>query len=63
METVKFREIEKEQVRGRLPAAIERRIREEAFRRRTSISAVLTHYVVKGMELDPAQYGLDSPAA
>ena len=58
-----FRDIPKELCGGQIPAAIERRIREEAFRLRTSISAVLTHYVVKGMELDPAQYGLDSPAA
>lgn len=58
METVKFRKIEKEQVRGRIPSKLEERIREEAFRQRTSISAVLTRYVARGMNLDPQEFGV-----
>lgn len=61
METVKFRRIEKEQVRGRLPTKLEERIREEAYRQRTSISAVLTRYVARGMDLDPGDFGIKDP--
>lgn len=58
METVEFRKLEKELVRGRIPLSLEKRLREEAFRKRTSLSAVLTLYVAEGLGVDPAVYGV-----
>jgi hypothetical protein len=56
--TTNFREIGKERVLGRLPVKLHEKIREEAWRTRSSISAVLTRYVCFGMGVDPIEFGL-----
>lgn len=58
METVAFRKLEKEILRGRVPASLESWVRNTAHRRRTSISAVLTECVAIAKGDDPQVYGI-----
>jgi hypothetical protein len=55
----RFRDLSKQQVRGRLPDDLEELIRERAYRERRSISSVLTELVATGAGLDPRIYGIE----
>ncbi len=61
METrpIKFREVSKQQVRGRLPDDLEEIIRERAHKQRRSISSVLTELVCVSLDRDPRDYGIE----
>lgn len=62
MKTVKFRKLAKRRLLGLVPIPLESRIRKEAFRGGTSISAVMTKYLAAGMGLDPERFGIDADA-
>ncbi len=56
---IKFREVPKQQVRGRLPDDLEEIIRDRAHKQRRSISSVLTELVCVSLDRDPRDYGID----
>lgn len=58
METVAFRKLDKEVIRGTVPVSLEAWVRNTAARRRTSISAVLTECIAIAKGDDPERFGL-----
>ncbi len=60
---IKFRDIPKQQVRGRLPDDLEEIIRDRAHKERRSISSVLTELVCGGLSRDPREFGIEPAMA
>lgn len=58
MGAVQFRKLDKEVVRGRIPAPLEAWLRRTAAKRRTSISALLTECVAMAKGDRPEVYGV-----
>lgn len=65
MEPTPFRKLDKQMIRAYLPTPLERRVREQAYLNRTSVSAVLTRLLAEPLGMDPSEFGLpaNAPAA
>jgi hypothetical protein len=55
-----FSELEKEQFNAFLPVKLVTRLRERAARRRWSLARTTSEAICKGMDLDPAEYGIEA---
>ena len=57
---IDFRELEKEQLNAQVPIELGTLIRRVAAERRWSLTKVVTEAIARGMNVDPASYGIEA---
>ena len=62
MKAKTFRRITKEGLEIRAPVRLVDQIREKAARERRSLSSVGTELLARGLDLDPAAFGIEAPS-
>lgn len=55
-----FRSLNKEQLSGQVPCDLATAFREKAGRERKTISELMSELLCAGLELDPAEFGLET---
>ena len=57
-----FSEIEKEQLNAYVPVGLSTKVRERAAQRRWSLARTVSECLCVGMDVDPAEYGIEADA-